>query len=74
MLRKLNEIFTAWRTASKPNGEEKAIALYRNTVCSGCNHKKKKLFVYYCDLCWCPLSKKIYSKTKDSCQKDKWKW
>lgn len=74
MLKKFKEIIFAWIAAADPTEKEKELALYRRTVCSDCEYRKRKLFAQYCSLCWCPLSKKVYSKTKDSCQKNKWKW
>jgi len=74
MLEKIKIIIKAWKTASKPNKEEEKTARYRLLMCAACPHEKRKFFIKYCGLCWCPLSKKVYVRDKDSCEEGRWKF
>ena len=45
------------------------------SICNGCEHRKQNTTLidfYYCDLCGCPLNKKIFAQDKNSCPKSKW--
>jgi hypothetical protein len=75
MIKKFKEIANAWITAANPTPEEKFIAAHRASICNGCEHRKQNTTLidfYYCDLCGCPLNKKIFAQDKNSCPKSKW--
>ena len=75
MIKKFKEIAQAWITAANPTAEEKFTAAYRASICNGCKHRKQNTTLidfYYCDLCGCPLNKKIFAQDKTSCPEGKW--
>jgi hypothetical protein len=75
MLKKFTEIASAWITAANPSNEEKRIAEIRAAICNSCEHRKENTTIidfYYCDLCGCPLNKKIFAQDKTSCPENKW--
>lgn len=74
MFKKIKIIVKAWIAAANPTTEDEKRALYRLSVCYYCKHKKRKLFVQYCELCWCPLNKKVYAENKNSCDLRKWEF
>lgn len=76
MINKFKEIALAWIAAANPTEEQKAIAEYRASICNVCEHRKQNTTLvdfYYCGICRCPLNKKIFAQTKDSCPENKWK-
>lgn len=75
MINKFLEISRAWIKAANPSGGDIKIAEYRISVCNECEEKKKNnkiIGFYYCQICKCPLNKKIFSDNKNSCPKYKW--
>jgi DNA-directed RNA polymerase subunit RPC12/RpoP len=68
------EIAKAWIAAANPSPEQKQLAEYRAGVCNECPHKahNKLMDIYICDMCGCPLSKKIFSGDKNSCPDKRW--
>jgi hypothetical protein len=79
MLRKFKEIANAWIIAANPTPEEKQLAEERISVCNECEHKQENKDIinfYYCGICKCPLSKKIFSlknSETNPCPANKWK-
>jgi ribosomal protein L37E len=72
---KLSEIFQAWVAAAKPTPEQKLLAEQRTTICEECPHRAHNdlLNFYYCSLCGCPLSKKVFSPDgPKACPGSKW--
>lgn len=78
MLKKFETIAKAWITAANPNEEEKQLAEERISVCNSCEHRKENTTLidfYYCELCGCPLNKKIFSPINlevNPCPEKKW--
>jgi hypothetical protein len=74
-MNKLVEIAKAWIIAANPNPEQKLLAESRASVCDACPHKShnETIDLYYCGLCGCPLSKKIFSPAgPDACPSKRW--
>jgi hypothetical protein len=75
MLKKFKEIANAWITAANPSPEALEKAEHRAEICNGCEHRKQNTTLidfYYCNLCGCPLNKKIFAEDKESCPENKW--
>ncbi len=78
MFKKFKTIASAWIEAENPSPESKALAERRAAVCNGCEFRKKNTTLidfYYCGLCGCPLSKKIFSPVDpetNPCPEKKW--
>ena len=74
---KLVEIAKSWIAAANPTPEQQYIAEYRTSICDVCPNKKyhKHIDTYTCDLCGCPLSKKIFSPLpgEQACPDKRWK-
>lgn len=73
---KIIEIAKAWIAAENPTPEQKEIAEHRISICEQCPHKThNSMFdVYLCNLCGCPLSKKIFSPAgPQACPDNRWK-
>jgi hypothetical protein len=74
---KIVEIAKAWIAAANPTPEQKVIAEHRISSCDKCPHKQpqKHLDIYTCDLCGCPLNKKIFSPlpSNEACPDKRWK-
>lgn len=72
----LLEIVSAWITAANPSEAEASLAQKRSEICNSCEHKKERIKKFklgiVCDLCGCPLMKKIYSKNNNPCPIGKW--
>lgn len=69
------EIAVAWITSRNPSEQEIEIARHRAEICAFCVHKQyrnvRKIFV--CDLCGCPLNKKIFSpRGAEACPAKLW--
>ena len=76
MFKKFKEIANAWIAAANPTPEQQAIAEHRAIICNGCEHRKKNTTLidfYYCDVCGCPLDKKIFAEDKNECPENYWK-
>jgi ribosomal protein L37E len=74
-MNKLVGIAKAWIIAANPNPEQKLLAESRTSVCSACPHKayNETIDLYYCSLCGCPLSKKIFSPSgPNECPDKRW--
>ena len=74
-MNKLSEIFQAWVAAANPTPAQKLLAEQRTAVCDTCPHKfyAKPLDIYVCDLCGCPLNKKVFSPAgKNACPGNRW--
>ena len=73
---KIVEIAKAWIAAANPTPEQKAIARYRISVCNQCPHRNyiKEVDMHTCELCGCPLSKKIFSPNPgpEACPDARW--
>lgn len=74
-MNKVKEIVTAWATSFNPTDEQKKLADERYSICQSCEHRKKSLGIERCNLCGCPLSKKIFTLNmqSDSCPDGRWK-
>ena len=72
-LSKLKEIIEAWSISMKPNEQQKKQAIIRYAVCKSCEHNKPTTtFGEVCNLCNCPLSKKVFSVRKGACDDGRW--
>jgi ribosomal protein L37E len=74
-MNKLVEIAKAWVIAANPNPEQKLLAEQRASICDTCPHRayNETIDLYYCGLCGCPLSKKIFSPAgPTACPGKKW--
>ena len=71
MIKKVTEIFNAWKVAANPTEDQKQIAEDRLKVCMSCEFKRDEP-IFHCGTCGCPLQKKIYSQVPRSCPKGKW--
>lgn len=79
---KISEIKEGWQNYLERSEYDDDIVNKRALICSECPHAKKGMLTafikdelteiqgHYCDLCKCPLSAKIRSKTK--CDDNKW--
>ena len=74
----IREIIDAWVRSYNPTDEEKKIAEDRLKICQECPSyrsvtiaKISKPF-YVCNDCGCPIPKKIFAKSKESCPKKIW--
>lgn len=75
MFKKISEIAIAWITAANPTPRQKELAEKRYEMCKGCEHLGESRPVTgdeYCTICFCPISKKIFSKNFDACPKHYW--
>jgi hypothetical protein len=78
MFKKFKTIASAWIEAANPSPENKTLAESRAAICSKCEFRKKNTEVidfYYCGVCKCPLSFKIFSPInpqENPCPKNKW--
>jgi hypothetical protein len=71
MIKKVTEIFNAWKVASNPSEDQRQIAEERLSTCMTCEFKKDQP-ILHCEACGCPLQKKIFSQVPRSCPKNKW--
>jgi len=71
---KFVEIAKAWLAATNPTPEQQSLANYRISVCNECPNRKylKQFNLHTCELCGCPLNKKIFSPI-NSCPDKRWK-
>jgi hypothetical protein len=72
---RLVEIAKAWIIAANPEPEQKLLAETRASVCDLCEHRiyAKILDMHVCDLCGCPLNKKIFSPAgPNACPDKRW--
>jgi rRNA maturation endonuclease Nob1 len=66
------EIAKAWAISMNPTPQQKEIANTRIEICNSCEHNKC-IAVHFCDMCGCPLQKKIYSTGgPEGCPGSKW--
>ena len=74
---KLVEIAKSWIIAANPTPEQQEIAEYRVSICEKCPHKQyhSNIDIFTCELCGCPLNKKVYSSLPgpESCPDKRWK-
>ena len=74
---KLVEIAKAWIAAANPTHEQQRIANHRIAVCNQCPNKKplEQFDTYVCELCGCPLDKKVFSPKpgNEACPDKRWK-
>lgn len=74
----IQEIIDAWIRSYNPTEEEKKIAQDRLKICELCPAYKPSLQInnvklfYICSDCGCPIPKKIFAKSKESCPKKIW--
>ena len=69
------EIGRAWLIAANPTDIQKELAEKRYSICVECSHYNKSRPIThdeYCGVCFCPLSKKIFSDNFSECPKEKW--
>jgi hypothetical protein len=67
------KIFKAWLTSFDPSPEEKITSEERAKICDQCpKNVIVPIFGHVCDVCHCPLDKKIFSPIND-CPLKKWK-
>ena len=73
---KLVEIAKAWIAAANPTPKQQQIADIRISICDSCPNKKPlpQFDTYVCDLCGCPLEKKIFSPLpgNEACPDKRW--
>lgn len=70
-MNKVQEIFTAWKTAFNPDEAQKELASLRMDICDSCQHKQVIAFPR-CGLCGCPLHGKVHSPVQNACPAGKW--
>lgn len=71
MIKKVTEIFNAWKISLNPSEEQALIAEARLHTCMNCEFQRDEP-ILHCGACGCPLMKKIYSQVPRSCPKGKW--
>ena len=71
MIKKVSEIFTAWKISYSPTDLQADLAAKRIQICDECEFKKTSPTIH-CGVCGCSLKKKIYSPVKGACPKGKW--
>ena len=71
MIKKVTEIFNAWKISMNPSEDQQSIAEERLATCFECEFKKEEP-ILHCGACGCPLKKKVYSQIPTSCPKGKW--
>lgn len=71
MIKKVTEIFQAWKISYKPDDHQVNLAAARMSICDTCYFKKTTPFTY-CGACGCALEKKIYSPRINACPEGKW--
>lgn len=81
---KITNIVSGWKNYIFESPEIERLAHERASVCSCCEHAKKKPYLefvgddieeikgYVCELCHCPLSGKCRSP-QEKCEANKWK-
>jgi hypothetical protein len=71
---KAEEILRAWFTSINPTDEQYQKAINRLSKCTECEHRNQTIIDYfdYCDLCGCPLRKKIFTPKEEGCPLKKW--
>lgn len=71
------EIYKSWVISFNPTEEQKETSDYRISVCNNCPHKLyvNNIDTWVCELCYCPLHKKIFSPKpgEEACPKKYWK-
>lgn len=68
-----SDIIKAWAVSFNPTEEQKELADLRYNVCLSCDQKKTLLGIEKCNVCGCPLSKKIFTQKKaETCPLNKW--
>jgi hypothetical protein len=77
MLNKISEIVGSWAISFKPTVAQKKLAEDRYSICLTCPKKimafsKTKIEFEKCDVCGCPISKKIFSNRYNACPLEKW--
>lgn len=74
-MNKLKEILTSWIISINPSKEQIKQANERLEICNKCENKSSILFddLTICNICGCPLCKKIFSPENDPCPLSKWK-
>jgi len=71
MIKKVTEIFNAWKISMNPSEDQQDIAAERLEICLTCEFKREEPFLS-CSACGCPLKKKVHSQIPRSCPKGKW--
>lgn len=69
------EIGRAWIIAANPTESQKELSQKRYSVCLECTHYNKSRPIThdeYCEVCLCPIAKKIFSDIFNECPKGKW--
>lgn len=71
---KIKEIIGAWAASFNPTDEQKELAEERLATCHGCEHNKLNMVhIRACDLCGCPIQKKVFSQVgKEACPDNRW--
>ena len=83
---KISQIIEAWCKSFYPSEEDIKIAERRASICENCEYKvelkssilktlsknDKLLNKFKCGSCGCVLSKKLFSRFKESCPERKW--
>ena len=72
----LVNIAKSWIISFNPTPEQRELAEYRISECNTCEYAKyyTTFNMYGCEICNCPLNKKIFSPKngKEECPKQKW--
>jgi hypothetical protein len=70
------EIFNAWITSLNPTEDQLILAQHRAAICKDCEHKQQFIkdlkLAIICNLCGCPIQKKIFSNKNNPCPLKKW--
>lgn len=70
-MKKVTEIFKAWKIAYDPDDRQAKLAEARIMICNECEHKRTQP-VAHCSLCGCALKGKIHTPVKGGCPAGKW--
>jgi hypothetical protein len=70
------EIFDAWIISINPTPNQVELAKLRLEVCLGCEFRKETIkglkWSALCNMCGCPLNKKVFSTYYNACPAKKW--
>jgi transcription elongation factor Elf1 len=77
MFNKISEIVNSWAISFNPTDKQKKLAEDRYFICLQCPKKvkafsKTKIEFEKCNVCGCPINKKIFSNTFNACPLEKW--
>jgi hypothetical protein len=67
------EIVKAWAISFNPTKDQFELAQKRYNICRNCKYIKKLPKLEICEICKCPINKKIFAVSKSQwCPKEYW--